>query len=249
MLEKFIKEVVSLLVGKQAEPLVDLLDNKKYINEFLIAKKLNLTINQTRNILYKIADYGLVSSIRKKDKRKGWYTYFWKIETLKSLEYLREMLLKKIENLNNQIKSRESKTFYVCSVCHVEYNEENALIRDFTCPECGEIFVKADNSKVLKELKKEDEKFKKQLELIDHELGKEKEIIDKKRTKDRNKAEKEKKEKRRSAFLLRKKEKEKLNKKIGRAHAKKMRKRAERKAKKKGKTKKKFSGKKKKKRR
>ena len=134
MLAKFLKEVVVILVGKQAEPIADLLDSQKHVNEFLIAKKLGLTINQTRNILYKIADYGLVSSIRKKDKRKGWYTYFWKIENLKSLEFLRDMLSKKIENINNQIKSRETKMFYVCPECHVEYNEENALLHDFTCP-------------------------------------------------------------------------------------------------------------------
>mgnify|MGYP001579745958 FL=1 len=72
MLKKFLMDVVIIVVGKQSEDLVDILDNKKHINEFIIAKKLNLTINQTRNLLYKLSDYGLVSSIRKKDKKKGW---------------------------------------------------------------------------------------------------------------------------------------------------------------------------------
>ncbi len=53
-LKKILKNVVTLIVGKQAEDIVDLLDTKKHVNEFVIAKKLNLTINQTRNILYKI---------------------------------------------------------------------------------------------------------------------------------------------------------------------------------------------------
>ena len=77
MQTKFLKSVVESLVNKQAVPIVDLLMEKKDLNEFLIAKKLGLTINQTRNILYKLSDYGLVSFIRKKDKRKGWYIYFW----------------------------------------------------------------------------------------------------------------------------------------------------------------------------
>ena len=76
MIKDVLKEVVSITVGKQAEPLIDLLHGKKHINEFIIAKSLGVTINQARNMLYKLADYGLVSSIRKKDKRKGWYTYF-----------------------------------------------------------------------------------------------------------------------------------------------------------------------------
>ncbi len=218
MLTKFLKEVVIIIVGKQAEPIAELLDSKKHVNEFLIAKKLNLTINQTRNILYKIADHGLVSSIRKKDKRKGWYTYFWKIENLKSLEFLKEMLTKKIENLNNQIKSRELKTFYVCPVCHVEYNEENALLHDFTCPECGGIFVKADNAKALKDLNKEADRFKKEFEIIEEEIKKEKEVVGKKRTNEKNKFEREKKAKRKEAFSIRRKLKIKLEKSKNKKH-------------------------------
>jgi transcription initiation factor TFIIE subunit alpha len=198
-MSKFLKEVVVILVGKQAEPITDLLDNKKYVNEFLIAKKLGLTINQTRNILYKIADHGLVSSIRKKDKRKGWYTYFWKIENLKSLEFLKDILTKKIENVNNQIKSRETKVFYICKNCNIEYNEENALLHDFTCPECGEVFVKSDNAKVLKELTKESEKLKREFAIIAEEIGKEKEVSEKKRVKEKNKFEKDKKDRRKRA--------------------------------------------------
>lgn len=214
MLAKFLKEVVIILVGKQAEPIADLLESKKHVNEFLIAKKLGLTINQTRNILYKIADYGLVSSVRKKDKRKGWYTYFWKLENLKALEFLKDMLVKKIENANNQIKSRETKVFYSCPECHVEYNEENALLHDFTCPECGQIFVKSDNTKILKDLKKEEEKLQKELLIIEEEISKEKGVAEKKRVKEKNKFEKERREKRKKALSKAKKEREKINKNI-----------------------------------
>ena len=210
MLAKFLKEVVVILVGKQAEPIADLLDSKKHVNEFLIAKKLGLTINQTRNILYKIADHGLVSSIRKKDKRKGWYTYFWKIENLKSLEFLKDLLSKKIENINNQTRSRQTKMFYVCPECHVEYNEENALLHDFTCPECGQVFVKSDNAKILKELTREGEKLKRELAIIEEEIFKEREIAEKVRVKEKDRVEKEKKDKRKKAFAKNKKERDKL---------------------------------------
>ena len=210
MLAKFLKEVVVILVGKQAEPIADLLESKKHVNEFLIAKKLGLTINQTRNILYKIADHGLVSSVRKKDKRKGWYTYFWKLENLKALEFLKELLAKKIENTNNQIKSRETKVFYVCPDCHVEYNEENSLLHDFTCLECGQIFVKSDSVKVLKELKREEEKFHKELAIIEDEINKERTVVEKKRVLEKNKFERERKEKRKIALTKAKKEREKL---------------------------------------
>ncbi len=184
MLKNLLKEVISLVAGKQAEDIINILDTQKYINEFVIAKKLNLTINQARNILYKISDHGLVSSIRKKDKRKGWYTYFWKIEILKSLEFLRENLLKKIENTEHQMKSRETKRFYVCPRCHIELSEENALINNFTCNECGSILVLKDNTKLIKDLRKNKERLEKDLGIVKEEILKEKEKEEKKRIKE-----------------------------------------------------------------
>jgi len=199
MLKKFIRDVIIIVVGKHAEEIADLLHSKTFVNEFIIAKKLDITINQTRNILYKISDQGLVASIRKKDKRKGWYTYFWKIEVLKSLEFLRNILLRKIEQIENQIKNRETKQFYICERCNIEFNEENALLNDFTCNECGAIFVVRDNSKVLRELRRNLDKFKKELGLIDEEIRKEKEKLEKERLRELKKIDKEKAEVRKKA--------------------------------------------------
>ena len=184
MLKTFLKEVVAIVVGKQAEEIIDLLDGKKYVNEFIIAKKLGITINQTRNILYKISDQGLISSIRKKDKRKGWYTYFWRIEILKSLEFLANMIDKRIEQLKNQVKSRETKEFYVCEQCNIEVNAENALLHEFTCNECGEVYSLKDSTKVLKELKREVDKLEEKLKLVQEEINKEQGKIDKQRAKE-----------------------------------------------------------------
>jgi transcription factor E len=216
MLKDLLKEVLVILVGKQSEEIVDLLDGDKYVNEFLIAKKINLTINQTRNILYKISDSGLVSSIRKKDKKKGWYTYFWKIEVLKSLEFLKEIITKSLIQLKNQIKSRETKRFYFCERCNVEFTEENAMLRDFTCNECGEVFSIKSNEKVLKEFKKNEEKLEKRLELVNEEIKREKEKIDKIKQKEIKKQEQEKIKKKQEM----KKESEKAKNKLAKINKK-----------------------------
>jgi len=187
---------VALTAGKQAEDIVDLLDAKKHINEFIIAKKLDLTINQTRNILYKISDHGLVSYIRKKDKKKGWYTYFWKIEILKSLEFMKNNLLKTIDQLEHKIKSRETKRFYICERCNLELSEENALLYNFTCNECGDILALKDNTKLVREMKKNFEKLKKDLVFLEEEIKKETEKIEKIKLKAIKKEEKAKAKKR-----------------------------------------------------
>jgi len=212
MLKNFLNEVISIVVGKPGEPIVNLLEEEKYVNEFIIAKKLDLTINQTRNILYKISDQGLVSSIRKKDKKKGWYTYFWKIEVLKSLEFLRDLITKNLTQLRNQIKSRETKRFYVCERCNIEYNEENAMLHDFTCNECGEVFTVKDNEKVLKEFKKNEEKLENKLKLVEEQIALEKSKLDKIKMKEIKKIENEKIKKREENRRLQKEAREKEKK-------------------------------------
>lgn len=172
MLRDFLEEVVTFVAGKQAGKIIDFISAKKYVNEFLIAKKMEITVNQTRNILYKLSNHGLVSSLRKKDKRKGWFTYFWKIEVVKSLEFLRGITIRRIEQKEDQIKSRETKDFYICEKCNIEFTEEHALARNFTCEECGEVFTLKDNRKLLDELKRERNRLQKKLEFIDEEIQK-----------------------------------------------------------------------------
>jgi len=216
MLTKILNEVILSIVGKPGEGLVELLDNKRHVNEFVIAKKLDFTINQTRNLLYKISDQGLVSSIRKKDKKKGWYTYFWKIEVLKSLKFLENILLKNINQIKHQLKSRQEKQFYVCERCNIEITEENALLHDFICDECGEVYSLKDNTLVVRDLERAKSKFEKELKLVCEEIQKESERLGKIKAKDLKKIEEEKarnKKARRKLTLAAKKPAKKLVKK------------------------------------
>lgn len=244
MLEQFLKEVVVIVVGKSAEEIAGLLNSKKHINEFVIAKKLDITINQTRNILYKLSDCGLVNSIRKKDKKKGWYTYFWQINILKSLEFLKRYQQKRINQIYNQIKSRETKEFYICKRCNIEFTEEHALLRDFTCGECGDVFSRKDNSKLLKGLKKNADKMEKEIFMINEEINKERERLDKIREKDEIKLKKERLKKRRETKKkkekdLKKKSKSKKKKAVKKSSKKKAKKQTKKKVKKKKSVKKK----------
>lgn len=217
--EKLIKEAMLSVGGKPAETLVDILDGKKYTNEFLIAKKLDLTINQTRNILYKLSEQGMVSSTRKKDKKKGWYTYSWKIEELKALEFLKGILDKKKEQIQNQIKNRETIGYYSCTKCNIEFNEENALVQDFTCPECESILERSDNTNVLKAFRKNLEELERKLEIITKDIEEEKTRHQKQKDRATKKAVKFKKEERMRKSRETREKKKKLLKKEERKKA------------------------------
>jgi transcription factor E len=167
---KLLQDLVEELAGVDTGRIVDTLFGKKDVNEFLIAKKMELTINQVRNILYKLSAEGLVSFIRKKDKRKGWYIYYWTLKSEKCLEKLQQSLQKKINDLNAILNSRETKRFYICNPCDIEVTEEKALEHGFTCEECAEVYELSDNSGSIRDTKAKITKTGKDLTLIESEL-------------------------------------------------------------------------------
>lgn len=212
---KLLKIVIEDLINKQSVEIIDLLAGKKNVNEFSIAKNLKLTINQTRNILYKLSDFGLVSFIRKKDKRKGWYIYFWTLNTHQALSLLDENLTKKIDNMKEQLKNRTEGRHYICTTCSIEVTEEYALLNDFICPECEEVYELSDDSEVRDELEKRIAKMEKELELVLQEKNTEEEKLGKEKARKIKKAEDEKKAKRAAAAAERKAKKLAEEKKAG----------------------------------
>ncbi len=156
---------VSYLLDKYSKQIVDLLYNKQNISEFDIAKKLNITVNQVRNMLYKLHDRGLVSYTRKKDKRKGWYIYYWTLEMKNCFEFLIAEENKQLFRLQHELKSKQTKTYYACPNKCVTMTEETALLHDFFCPDCGELLQPVSNETEIKKLQ--------------HEIAKHEQIIEK----------------------------------------------------------------------
>ncbi len=212
MQTKLLSEIASEIAGKQASSILELLMGRKDVNEFLIAKKVGLTINQVRNILYKLANFNLVTFIRKKDKKKGWYTYFWTLDIERAFELLERKLKKEIETLKNQLRSRRTKRFYVCRTCKTEISEETALLHSFTCPECGEVYELADYKKVERELERAIARLERQRKGVLEELEKIREAKEKKRL--REERERERKEARQRKLRRIKKAKKEPRKKL-----------------------------------
>jgi transcription factor E len=131
---------------------------------------MNLTINQVRNILYKLSAEGLVSFTRKKDKRKGWYIYFWTLNTEKCLIRLEQELIRKIKELELQLNYRQTKRYYYCKSCNIEVNEESALEHDFTCQECAEVYSLSESEKPIREITAKMKLKERELENIRQEL-------------------------------------------------------------------------------
>lgn len=209
---EILKELVREVAGKNSEGIIDILLNKKEVNEYKIADKLKLTINQTRSIFYKLYANSIVSFSRKKDRRKGWYNYSWALNIAKALEKFSDFKKREILDLQHQIASRQNKHFYICPNNCTELNEENALLHNFLCPECGQLLKIESPKRKLEDINAKIEEAKKSLAIAEQELAK---ITEKETKKTERKIKKEKKErKERLREKLKKRKGKTKNKKI-----------------------------------
>jgi len=150
-----LKEIISETAGKDVIPLVDKLKNKKNLSEFKLAEALEQEINYTRNQLYRLLKYNLVSFTKKKDKRKGWYIYYWTFK-LKQVKYLMKKLKEeRLEKLNEWLKREEEIQFYSCKDKCMRVQFDTAIDLEFMCPECGEVQEIENNEEQIKSIKKE----------------------------------------------------------------------------------------------
>ncbi len=181
-----LKNLVEEMANTGSAQIVDILFEKTDVNEFLIAKKMDLTINQVRNILYKLSAEGLVSFTRKKDKKKGWYIYFWTLNTEKCLMKIELELERKMAESKQLLNDRETKRYYICKGCNIEVGEEKALEDDFSCDECAEIYELVDNTNSLRDIKGKITKKENELKDIRNELVSIREKLGKAREKKRH---------------------------------------------------------------
>lgn len=147
-------QILEEIAGKEAVALVEYIANKQNVSEFKIADKLKMTVNQVRNVLYKLNSYNLVSSTRKKDKKKGWYIYYWTYNNINAQAVIKSLRQKKIERLRKRIQDESNTSYFVCSNEGRRYSYESALENSFKCIECGELLKQEQGQKELLILKK-----------------------------------------------------------------------------------------------
>lgn len=160
---KHVEDFVGELSGKDVVPLVKLLKGKKNVNEFKIAEKLSLSVNQVRNMFYRMSEHSLVSSTRKKDKKKGWYVYYWTFNLTRAKQLVLNFKKRKLEELKKRLSREGKETFFVCPSEKIRLRFENALEHNFKCPECGAVLEEEDNIKYLEELKVDIQDLEKEL--------------------------------------------------------------------------------------
>jgi transcription initiation factor TFIIE subunit alpha len=158
-----VDEIVSEVAGEDVLPLVKALRNKANVSEFKLADSIKREINLTRNMLYRLYDNNLVSFIRKKDKKKGWYIYYWTFNQKRVKDLVGEIKRRKLERLQERLHREKNTQFYICANKCVRLDFEQSHDFSFKCPECGQLLDLEDNSRKIMGLEAELAKMEKEL--------------------------------------------------------------------------------------
>ncbi|MEK6962827.1 MAG: hypothetical protein AABX70_00265 [Nanoarchaeota archaeon] len=151
--KSLITNVVTELVGEEAMPIVQYLQGKKNISEFIIAEELDLEIHKTRNTLYKLLEQNIVTFKRKKDKIKGWYICYWDFNEHNISHLSEKIRVDKIKKLSERLEREVDNMFYMCRTACVRMDFEKSMDFNFKCPECGEIMQEQDNQRTIQFLR------------------------------------------------------------------------------------------------
>ncbi|HLC70744.1 MAG TPA: hypothetical protein VJI32_01990 [Candidatus Nanoarchaeia archaeon] len=152
--QKKIEEILLEIIGPEGAPLIQQLYGKENISEFDLATKTKKDIKLIRRMLYTLYNHNIVGFIRKKDKQKGWYIYYWTIipdhVKFSYFKKKKEQLLR----LSTQLESEEKELFFVCPGNCVRLNFDQAMEFEFHCPECGKLTSQDNNEEKKIALKK-----------------------------------------------------------------------------------------------
>ena len=153
--QKLVDKVVTEIAGPDVVPLVKVLKNRKNVSEFELADTIGEEINLTRNMLYRLSNANLVSFTRKKDKKKGWYIYYWTFNQPRVRDLVKTLKKKKLDILKERLKREKNHQFFTSKVAGIRLTFEKAMEYEFKCPETGELMEQEDNAKLIKRLEKE----------------------------------------------------------------------------------------------
>jgi len=163
---KIVESVITSTAGQDCIPVYKYLRGKKNISEFVLAEELKTEINIIRNRLYRLYNSNLVGFIRKKDKQKGWYIYYWTFNAKQVRFLLKTLKKRRMEALTERLHRETGSYFYACVQKHMRLNFEKATEYNYKCPECGTLLEAVDNKQQIKDIQKELKTLHKELKAI-----------------------------------------------------------------------------------
>jgi len=161
--EPFVK-ISSMIGGDEYLKVARSLLKTKDATDEEIASSTGLRINMVRKVLYDLFGKALITGIRVKDERKGWFVYRWRTRKDEVENFIQNQKKKIVERLQHRLDYESSSDFYHCGNedCR-KLTFEDALQEFFKCPTCGKVVNIKKNEKLKKALQYKVEQINKDL--------------------------------------------------------------------------------------
>ena len=170
--QRKMEEILLELTGPDGAPLIQQLQGKQNVSEFELAARTKKDIKLVRRILYALYNHNVIGFIRKKDKKKGWYIYYWTIlpENVRFLYYKKKK--ERLVRLAELLEAEKKELFFLCPANCVRLTFDQAMEFEFHCPECGQLTAQDSNGEKKSLLKKQIEELQRELAEVKEEKRK-----------------------------------------------------------------------------
>lgn len=151
--DSFVK-IAGLIGGEEYVKVARALLNTEDVTDEEIASATGLKINIVRKVLYDMFGKALITGIRVKDEKKGWFVYRWRAKQDHVDNFIENQKKKILDRLYKRLEHEDSTEFYHCGnhdCPRVKFDVAVELF--FKCPNCKGPLNMVDNTKVKEALR------------------------------------------------------------------------------------------------
>lgn len=150
--DAFVK-ISGLIGGEDYVRVARALLNNENATDEEIASATGLKINVVRKALYDLFGRSLITGIRVRDLKKGWFVYRWKAQRDQTDSFIETQKKKALMRLKEKLDYENTHEFYHCGMATCQKRTfEESMELFFKCPNCGGILNLVDNSEIKKAL-------------------------------------------------------------------------------------------------
>ena len=114
-----------------------------------IAEFTELKINLVRKCLYDLFGRSLITGIRVRDTKRGWFVYRWKAQRDQVEPFVESQKSKAITRLTQRLNYEAEHEFYHCgNPSCMKYEFDKAIEVSFKCEVCEQFLKLLDNTKL-----------------------------------------------------------------------------------------------------
>ena len=146
--DTFVK-VAGLIGGPDYVRVARALLNNENATDEEIASATGLKIKTVRKALYDLFGRSLITGVRVRDPKRGWFVYRWKAQRDQTDGFIQTQKKKILNRLKQRLEYEEAHEFYHCGTptC-VTRTFEESMESFFKCPTCQKPLNRVDNTEL-----------------------------------------------------------------------------------------------------